>query len=600
MAAAEEIRKRLEFLRAEMKHAGIDFYLMRSTDPHVSEYIGEYYRSTEYMTGCTSDNVTLIVDETEAYLWTDGRYFISAAGELEGSGIRLMKLGQPGVPTPAEFLKNSLVKGSVLGFDGTCVSAAEGMKLRKIAGKAGAATETREDLASRIWIDRPQLPCSLVQTLPDELCGRTCEEKLELVRQEVREAGAVHLLLSSLDDIMWVLNIRGSDVPCNPVALSFLLIGEQTADLFIQNNAVSEPFKEYARDHRIKLHDYTEILNYLRNYHFDGPIMCDPSSTNDALFDLLKEKEEIVAAPNPTSALKAVKNETEIKNIREFYLKDSVVLCRFIRFIKENAGSIAMTEWEAAEKLDSMRAEIPGFLSLSFPTISAYGPNAAMAHYAPSQKASAEIRPEGFLLVDSGGQYLGATTDVTRTIAVGPLSAEMKRDFTLVAVSNLALLNAVYAKGTTGCQLDLIAREPLYRYRMDFNHGTGHGIGYILNVHEGPQRIAHTPKDHIDAEMQPGMLTSDEPGIYREGQYGIRTETIMLSVPDTENEFGTFYRFEPLTFAPIDLDAVDPVYLDPAAAAELDAYHQLVREKVGPYLEGEDLEWLLKATRPIS
>ena len=599
MASKEDIRKRITMLRQEMKKAGADYYYLTSTDPHISEYTGDHFKTTEYLSGCTSDNVVLIVDEESAHLWTDGRYFISAALELSDTGISLMRDGQTGVPSVHEYLRDHLEKGQVLAFDGTCVKASEGAALRKIAKKKGASCEGREDLISSLWIDRPPLPSHPVLVLDQEIAGKGVYGKVSEVRDQMEKAGAHYFALSRLDDIMWLFNLRGGDVECNPVALSHALIGTETIDLFIQKSEVTDELASHARENRIKIHEYGDILNYLKGYHFDGPVLCDSGNICDAIYSILEERSEIVDMTNPTELMKAIKNETEQANSEKFYLLDSAAVCRFIFRVQKRIKEETLTECDAASMMDNLRREIPGFLDLSFPTISAYNANAAMAHYQASPESCSKIKPEGFLLVDSGGQYMGATTDVTRTIALGPVSDEMKKDFTLVAISNLSLLFARFAKGTTGCQLDMIAREPLFRYGRDYNHGTGHGVGYILNVHEGPQRFSHTPKNHADAEVVPGMITSDEPGIYRENRYGIRTESIVLCVPDTRTEFGEFYRFRPLTYVPIDLNAIDESLLQPRDRENLNEYHRMVREKISPLLDGEELEWLIHATREI-
>ena len=601
MTDRETIVSRLAMLRAEMKRAGIDVYLMTTSDCHASEYVGDRFKVVEYFTGCTSDNVVLIIDATGAYLWTDGRYFISAQGELEGTGVSLMRSGEEGVPTVGKFLQDTLHDGMVLGFDGRCVNADTGAGYRRIAASRHCRIEGRADLPSKIWIDRPALPQNPVTILPDSLAGESFESKLDKVREKFLEAGAGYLFLSKLDDIMWLTNLRGRDIQCNPVALTYALIGRSTFDLFIQDEVVTDTLSLWAREKRIKLHDYHDLYDYLQDYHFEGPVMIDNSATNDSLIHLLREKTQVINHQNPTEMLKAVKNAVEIENSKKFYLLDSAQVCRFIYRIKKAvAAGEDVTEISAAAQIDALRAEIPGFMELSFPTISAFGANAAMAHYAPTEESCSRVDAPGMLLVDSGGQYMGATTDETRTIVFGEVSQKMKRDFTLVAVSNLALMNAVFAKGTTGTQLDAIAREPLARYGLDFNHGTGHGIGYILNVHEGPQRIGRPRKNTVDPAMEAGMITSDEPGIYREGEYGIRTESITLCVPAATTEFGEFLKFEPLTYIPIDLDAIDPAYMTDTDLLRLNEYHAMVRDKISPLLDGEERTWLEEATRPVS
>ena len=599
-AEREDIRRRIEMLRNDMLQSGIDMALMVSTDPHVSEYIPDHDKVTEYFSGCTSDNAVLIVEQDSARLWTDGRYFISAATELCDTGIGLMKMGEQGVPTVLGYLEAHLEKGMTLGFDGRCVRAANGIEFRAAAEKNGALADTGYAPADSLWVGRPPLPANGIRILPPEICGASFEEKLTEVRKKMKDAGAQYCVLSALDDIMWLLNIRGSDVPCNPVALTYALIGPDTFDLFIRSAAVTDEAEQYARANHIKLHDYDDVYRYLSDYHFDGTVLCDCALSCYAIVSLLKEHAEIIDRPCPVTALKARKNDTEIRNIKRVYIEDSVALCKFICDVKRYNGDGTLTELTAAEKLDSLREAIPGFMDLSFPTISAYGANAAMAHYSASEDSCAEVKAEGFLLMDSGGQYMGGTTDVTRTIAMGPLTEEMKRDFTLVAIGNLRLMNACFAGGTCGVQLDMIAREPLYRYGLDYNHGTGHGIGYILSVHEGPQSIRKSAAGGGSVAFEPGMIVSDEPGVYKEGRYGIRTESILLCVERETTESGRFLGFEPLTFVPIDLDAVDPRYMEPSDIDLLNRYHKCVRSVISPYLKGEELEWLIDATREIS
>ncbi len=599
MTSKETIRKRLEMLRAEMKSAGIDEYLVTSSDFHASEYVGDYFKVTEYLSGCTSDNVRLLISNDAAYLWTDGRYFISAAEELQDTGIKLMKMGETGVPTPTEFLRQSLGEEMVLGFDGRCVSAHDGEDYRRAAKDRGAEIES-VDLVDRIWLDRPPMSSHPVLLLDESLTGEGTDSKLTRVREYLKRFEASYLVLSKLDDIMWLFNFRGRDIACNPVALSYAVVGLETADLFIQSAEVTDEFRTHTRNHLVKLHEYGEVYDYIRDYHFEGRIFADRSSSSDTMIQLLKEKEEVIFGTNPTTLMKAVKNETELGHLREVYLKDSVELCRFICRVERDIGKKPMTEVTAAYELDHLRSQIPGYLDLSFPTISAYGPNAAMAHYAPDAESAGSLLPIGFLLVDSGAQYLGGTTDVTRTIPLGPLSDEMKMDFTLVAAANLRLLYAKFPYGCTGVNLDTFARAPLWKYGKDFNHGTGHGIGYILNVHEGPQNIRwRANKRGKDWAFEAGMITSDEPGIYVEGKYGIRTETITECVDAGSSDQGRFLTFRPLTFVPIAREALDLTYFSEGDRKLFNDYHRQVREQIAPHLEGEELDWLLQATEPI-
>lgn len=590
----------IEKLRQKMKDSGIDYFLMTSSDFHASEYVGGYFKVTEFFSGCTSDNVTLIAGAEETKLWTDGRYFISAAKELDGSGIELMRMGEPGVPTAEEFLRKALAPGMTLAFDGRCVDAAAGCVFEGIADQCGASLKTDTDPAEAIWKERPALPSHPVFIVPDEIAGVSFAGKLADVRSRMKEEGASYFMLSKLDDINWLLNIRGNDVFCNPVALSYVFIGMDSFDLFIQDSELTDKFRAYAGENRIVLHPYDQLFDFLEAFDFHGNVMAEKSRISYRVLKTLEKKTEIVFCENPTEQKKAMKNPVEAENSRKYYLLDSVALCRFICWFKKNAGKEKITELSAAKHLDRLREEIPGYIELSFPTISAYGENAAMAHYAASAKSDKTVEDKGFLLVDSGGQYMGGTTDVTRTMAAGTLTDEMKRDFTLVAVSNLALLNARFLYGCTGKNLDTYARAPLWEYGINYNHGTGHGIGYILNVHEGPQNIRWKYSDgQKEAVIEKGMIVSDEPGIYIEGKYGIRTETILFAREDIRNEYGQFMCFEPLTYAPIDLAAIDTAYMQPKDIERLNNYHALVWEKISPYLEGEELEFLKNATRAI-
>ncbi len=592
--------RRIEDLRNKMREEGMDYYLMTSSDYHASEYVGDFFKVTEYFSGCTSDNATLLVGSKISKLWTDGRYFISAAQELEDSGTELMKMGEPGVPSAEEYLGRTLKAGEVLGFDGRCVDTVLGKKMEKIAESAGAKIKSDRDVAGEAFPDRPALPCHPVYLIPDEISGESAEEKIAWVRERMEEAGAEYFMLSKLDDLNWLLNMRGNDVFCNPVALGYALIGRSSFDLFLQSAELTGDFMAYAERCKITIREYNDILSFLEQYDFRGPVLTDPSYTSFRILQILQQRTRVIFGENPTELRKAVKNPVEIENLQQFYLLDSVALCRFLCWFRKNAGKTKITELSAAAYLDSLRAEIPGYIELSFPTISAYGKNAAMAHYAATLESDAEILPESFLLVDSGGQYLGGTTDVTRTMAAGSLTPEMKRDFTLVAVSNLALLNAKFLYGCTGKNLDTFARAPLWEYGLNYNHGTGHGIGYILNVHEGPQNIRWKfNPEQKEAVLESGMILSDEPGIYIEGKYGIRTETIVLTVNAEKNEYGQFMKFVPLTFAPVDLEAIDLNYMQPLDRKRLNAYHLAVREKISPFLEGEELSWLIEATREI-
>lgn len=599
------IQKRLELLREEMKKEGMDYYMIPTSDFHNSEYVDEYFKAREYFSGFTGSNGTLVVGQDMAGLWTDGRYFIQAARELEGTGIDLFRMQEEGVPEIPNFLYEKMKRGQTLGFDGRTVSCKEGRKLEEKLSKEapegkGIKISYGKDLAAGVWADRPELPCHKVTVLPEEISGKSTAEKLEEVRGKIKEAGAEYLLLSKLDDLMWLLNIRGNDVECNPVALSYGFLTQEDVYFFIQEPETTEEFLQYAEKNHITIKGYDEITDFLRGYAYKGKVLLDEGNSNYALFKVITQRTEYVSGNNPTELLKAVKNETELARMEEVYRKDSAALIRFIYWLKKNIGKQEITEISAAEYLDNLRRNIDGFLDLSFPTISAYKDSAAMMHYEATTENYKVLSPEGMLLVDSGGQYMGGTTDVTRTIVLGKIDDEVKMHFTLVAVGMLQLTDAKFLYGCTGRNLDILARQPLWNRGIDYKCGTGHGIGYILNVHEGPQNIRwRFTQDMKEAVIEAGMIVSNEPGVYKEGSHGIRTENILVARNAEKNGDGQFMRFDTLTYVPIDREAIDTSYMQPADIERLNRYHAKVYEKTQEYLLPEEREWLKKVTAPI-
>ncbi len=600
------IKGRLEKLRAKMLENGIDYYMMPTSDFHNSEYSADFFKVREYFCGFDGSNGTLVVSKDFAGMWTDGRYFIQAENQMAGTGVELFKMMNPGVPTIEEYLAANMKEGQVLGFDGRVVSCSIGESLEKKLSKNKVTLKIDKDLAQDVWTDRPDLPCHDMYILSDELCGKSFKEKLSDVRKKMEEEGVKSHLLSKLDDIMWLTNLRGNDVECNPVALSYAYITMDEFYLFVQEKEVTQEVKAYCEKNEIILKDYHELTTFIDGLELSGDIMYDKRNTNFLTCKALLKKAESYKAElkncnNPTEIMKAVKNETELKNIREVYLRDSVKLTEFIYWVKNNVGKIPMTEYTAAMKLDSMRAELPGFIELSFPTISAYNANAAMAHYEATKDNAAEVKAQGMLLVDSGGTYMGGTTDVTRTIVVGEISDEIKKHYTGTVSGMLQLANATFMHGSTGRNVDIFARQPLWEMGIDYNHGTGHGIGYVLNVHEGPQNIRwRFAKGAEEAVLEPGMIVSDEPGVYIEGSHGIRIENIVEVVEKENNSFGQFLGFRHLTYAPIDLEAIDTKYMKPECIKLLNDYHKMVYDKVSPFIQDENIKsWLKEATRAI-
>ena len=600
------IMDRLKELRNKMAENGIDYYMMPTSDYHNSEYSADFFKVREFFSNFSGSNGTLVVSANWAGLWTDGRYFIQAEREIDGTGVTLYRMLDKGVPTIKEYLSEQMQKGQCLGFDGLVNAADILVDFEETLKEKQITFRYDLDLAADIWKDRPALPCTKVYLLSDELCGRSFQEKLQEVRQQMKEAGAKTHFLSKLDDIMWLTNLRADDVECNPVALSYCLVTEDCFYLFLQKKALTPEVEAYAGKNGILLEDYHSVVDFLRTFHPDSDILYDQKNISYTLYRLLQDAAKragvsLIDQMNPTTLLKAVKNETELKNIREVYRRDSAVLTRFIYWLKQNVGKQEITEYSAAMKLDHMRSEIPGFVELSFPTISAYGANAAMMHYEATKDKTATLKPEGMLLVDSGATYMGGTTDVTRTIVLGPISEEIKKHYTLSVMSMLRLANLIFLQGSNGVTLDLAAREPMWKNHMDYKCGTGHGIGYMLNVHEGPQRIAwRSAQGSVAAEIMDGMIVSDEPGVYKEGSHGIRIENILEVQKDLENSDGQFLKFGMLTYAPIDLEAIDPQYMQQEDIDHLNAYHQAVYDKVEPLIEEPEIkEWLKQATRAV-
>lgn len=593
-------KQRIEALRGALKQAGIDFYIVPTADFHNSEYVDGYFKVREFLSGFTGSNGTLVVSRAEAGLWTDGRYFVQAERELAGSDIVLYRMGEEGVPTIQEYLKKNVSDGQTVGFDGRVISASFGKKLEKAFEGRQVTIAYEKDIVDALWADRPAIPASRVWAVPEELCGESAAQKLAKVRGKMKSENAAHLLVSKLDDIMWLYNIRANDVECNPVALSYTFISMEEAVLFIQEAALTDEMRDYFRKNGIVCRDYGELAGFLADCALQGKIWCAEGDINYLLYKLITKRGEIIGKESPIGLLKAVKNPVELENIRKYYLLDSAVLTKFLFWMKKNAGREPMDEYSAAKKLDGMRAEIDGFIELSFDTISAYGANAAMMHYEATAEDKAEIRPEGFYLVDSGGQYMGATTDVTRTIALGPVTDEMKKHFTKAACGMLRLADAKFLYGCTGRNVDIMARLPLWECYIDYKCGTGHGIGYILNVHEGPQSIRWKyVADFGETLLEKGMIVSDEPGVYIEGSHGIRTENVLEVVNEVKNGDGQFMGFRHLTYVPIDLDAIDTAYMEASDIKKLNDYHALVYEKLAPCFEGEELEQLKAATRAI-
>lgn len=595
-----EIVTRLTALRDSMKSNGAEWYFCTSDDFHGSEYVADYFKVREHYTGFTGENAFLIVGSDKAFMWTDGRFFIQAEIELKDTGITLMKMGEPGVPSVQAFIKENVKKDETILFDGRMVSYSLGKKIEDLVKDNGGKVLFENDIAGKLWAQRPSKPSSNITILSKDVVGEDFSSKISKIRAKMEEYDTSYHFLSSLDDIAWITNMRGKDVECNPVYLSYFLISKEDAVIFMQESEVSKEVLSYLESCNVKIEDYDNVLSYLSSFEFKGKVLLDEASVNYSCVKIIQSRAETVSKMNPSKLLKAVKNDVEIVRLKDCYIKDSVCVTKFIYWLKNAVKKEELTEISAADYLDNLRRQVPGFLDLSFPTISGYGSNGAIVHYSATEESNAKLKPEGMLLVDSGGQYLDGTTDVTRTIALGPVTDNMKLHYTKTGIGMLSLANAKFLYGCTGRNFDILSRAPLWNLGIDFKHGTGHGIGYILNVHEGPQNIRWKYVDGINEyPFEAGMITSDEPGVYIEGQYGIRIENVILCVNDVENEYGKFLKFEHLTFVPLDRELLDKNVLSPSEVEMVNAYQQSVYEKTKDYLTKEEADWLYNITRPL-
>ncbi len=594
------IAERLTGLRQEMKKRGIAAYVVPTADFHESEYVGTHFKVREYLTGFTGSAGTAVITQDAAGLWTDARYFVQAAAQLEGTGIALYRMGEEGVPSVNEYLEQTLKDKDCLGFDGRVVNGAWGREMEAIVQKKGGRISAEEDLADAVWEDRPPLSKAPVLVLTEEYTGMATLEKLSKVREAMKEKQASLHLLTSLSDIAWLLNVRGGDIAYVPVVLSYLAVGEDSCIWFLQEELVTPELRKYLEENRITVRPYGSFYRYVKTIPERETVLMDASVANYRICSTIPKKVRVVDAENPTVRLKAVKNPTELRNIRKAHIKDGAAVCKFMYWLKNNIRKLPMTELSAAEYLLQLRREQEGFWDLSFETICGYAEHGAIVHYAATPETDAPLQPEGLLLVDSGGHYLEGTTDVTRTFALGPLTDEMKEDFTRVCRANLNLAGARFLHGCSGRNLDILAREPLWEAGKDYKHGTGHGVGYMLNVHEGPNSFRWQQSGREESGvLEEGMITTDEPGIYIEGEYGIRLENELLCQKGEQNGYGQFLYFEPITYVPFDLDALDPKQMTPLERQRLNEYHAKVYETVAPLLEEEEAQWLREYTQAV-
>lgn len=585
----------LEKLREVMKSENIDYYIIPSSDAHQSEYVANYFKGREFVSGFTGSAGTLLVGLKEAYLWTDGRYFIQADNELKGSGISLMKMRTPGYPTIEEWLKKNVNSGEVLGFDGSVLSVDQYEGYLRIANGNNFTINMNKDLLNNIWDTRSELPKNKIFIHDVKYAGKSAKEKLEEVRNHMKEVSAENYILSSLDDIAWLCNIRGNDIDFNPVALSYVIIKLDSAVLYINGEKVDAETKAVLNKEGFEIAEYSDVENDVKL--IKGKTLIDSGKLNAKLFTALNKDVEVIKEMNITTKLKAIKNSTEIANWEVSQVRDGVAMVKFIKWLKESIGKEKITETSASDKLTSIRAMGENYKGDSFGTIAGYKDHAAMMHYSATKSSEYELKAEGMFLVDSGAQYLDGTTDITRTFILGPITEEEKTDYTLVLKGHIALSSAKFLRGVTGVNLDILARRPLWDCGIDYKCGTGHGVGFFLNVHEGPQGIRVEGNSTV---LEPGMILTNEPGVYKEGKHGIRTENTLLVVEDVKSEeFGEFYKFRTISYCPIDLNGVNVELLSPEEKKWLNDYHKTVFEKLSPYLNEEEVEFLRYETRSI-
>ncbi|MCI9168272.1 MAG: aminopeptidase P family protein [Dorea sp.] len=593
------VPERISALRALMEERGYDAYMVPTDDNHQSEYVGEHFKARAFITGFTGSAGTAVITKDTAGLWTDGRYFIQAEQQLSGSGVKLFKMGEPDVPTVEDFIADILPEGGTLGFDGRVVAMGEGQALEAAAAKKNGKIDYSTDLIDKIWEDRPALSEEPAFALGVEYTGESTESKLKRIRKAMEEEGADIHIIAALDDVCWTTNLRGNDIEFFPLLLSYAVITKEEMKLYIDERKLSDEMKADLAKDNISLRPYNAIYDDVKELSAESAILVDPSRLNYALYNNLPKEAKVIEKVNPTVLMKAMKNDTEIKNIKNAHVKDGIAVTKFMYWLKKNVGKTEITEIRAAEKLEEFRKEQEGYLWQSFEPICGSGEHAAIVHYAATPETNVPVVTDGLFLTDTGGGYMEGSTDITRTFAFGKLTDQMVEDFTTVLLCNLRLARAVFMHGTCGYNLDILARMPAWERGINYNHGTGHGVGYLMNIHEAPSGFRIAIRERERAVIEPGMVITDEPGIYIEGSHGIRTENELLVRKGQKTEYGQFLYFEPITYVPIDLDAVNPDMMTKEDKAQLNAYHAKVYELVSPHLNEEEQEWLKEYTRAI-
>ena len=584
---------KLGALRQLIAEKKIDAYIIPGSDAHQSEYIADYWKSRHWFSGFTGSSGLVVVTKDKAGLWTDGRYFIQAEQELSGTGISLFKMNEPGVPTYGKWLDENLAAEATIGFDGRVISVSEFEGLKKDLSSKEISYKYEEDLLGNMWEDRPAMPTAPAFFHQAKFTGKTTSEKLSSIREEMEKERADMYLTAALDEIAWTVNMRGNDIPNTPVVYSYLIITATDAYLFADEQKVAPIKGELAG---ITILPYDSIFEFLNKNAAGRRLLYNPGGVSVRLFEAIpSDSKNIKMSTSIIGKLKAVKNSTEIENFKNAFIKEGVALVKLLKWLSE-VGTKDIFETDIQAKISELRLEQEHCIGDSFTTIAAYGENAALMHYSPKEGSCAKVLPEGLLLVDTGGQYLDGTTDITRTFAVGPVTDEMRRDFTLVLKGHMALAGIKFLEGTTGVQLDVLARQPIWQAAMDYRSGTGHGLGFCLGVHEGPHGIS--PRLN-SIKLTPGMICTNEPGIYKAGRHGIRTENVLLVKEAEKNEFGAFFDFETISFCPIDTAILDKALLSDEEILYLNNYHKQVYDKLSPFLDASEKEWLKNKTKSI-
>lgn len=593
------VPERISALRSLMEEKGYDVYLIPTDDNHQSEYVGEHFKARAFITGFTGSAGTAVITKTEAGLWTDGRYFIQAAQQLDGSGVTLFKMGEPGVPALKDYIAKVIPEGGTLGFDGRVVAMGEGQALEAALAPKNGKINYSEDLIDKIWKDRPTLSEKPAFALGEEYTGESTTSKLARIREAMKEADANVHVLAALDDICWTINLRGDDIEYFPLLLSYAIITMDDMKLYVDERKLTPEMKENLAKDNISIHPYNAIYEDIKALKPEDKVLVDPSRLNYAIYNNIPSGATVIEQMNPEVLMKAMKNDVELKNIINAHIKDGVAMTKFMYWLKKNVGKIEITEISAAEKLDEFRKEQEGYLWQSFEPICGSGEHGAIVHYAATPETNIPVVTDGLFLTDTGGGYMEGSTDITRTFAFGKLTDRMKDDFTTVLLCNLHLARAVFLYGTCGYNLDVLARIPAWERGLNFNHGTGHGVGYLMNIHEAPAGFRCAIREKEKSPLEPGMVITNEPGIYIEGSHGIRTENEMVVRKGQKTEYGQFLYFEPITYVPIDLDAINPDMMKQEDKDQLNAYHAKVYEIVAPHLDDEQKEWLKEYTRAI-